>query len=138
MIPVSSSPEFIEGAVDPPRLSPSPGSNAADNILRRCAPPETRDLDPSLLSLRKSRNDAMPPLQLRAFAFRNGGGGRSHHGAGERHARYRDRRRSSNSPSHKSPRHEIASNRQRFAEAKRQPKTRRSISLSSAGCRRNR
>src|SRR5207237_10526096 len=32
-------------AADLPRLSPSPGSNAADNILRRCAPPETRDLD---------------------------------------------------------------------------------------------
>src|SRR5437667_5012843 len=138
MIPVSSSPEFIEGQSIPPRLSPSPGSNAADNILRRCAPPEIRDLDPSLPSPRKSRNDAVPPLRPRVFAFQNGDGGRSHHGAGEHHARYRDRRRSSNSPSHKSPRREIASNRQRFAEAKRQPKTRRSISLSSAGCRRNR
>src|SRR5205807_9847772 len=118
--------------------SPSTGSNVARNILRHCAPPETRDLDPSLPSPHKSRNDVVPPLRLRVFAFQNGDGGQSRRGGGERRARYRDRRRSNNSPSHKSRRREIASNRQRFAEAKPQPKTRRSISLSSAGCRRNR
>src|SRR6266550_3109178 len=115
-------------AADLPTSSLSPGSNAAHNILRRCVRPETRDSDRSLPSLHKSRNDAMPPLPLplRVFAFQNDDGERSRHGGYERRARYRDRRRSNNSPSHKSPRREIASNRQRFAEAKPQPKTRRS------------
>src|SRR5436305_14314942 len=66
------------------RWSLSPGSDAADNILRRCAPPEIRDLDPSLPSLHKSRNDAMPLLPHRVFAFRNDDVVRSRRGGGGR------------------------------------------------------
>src|SRR5438128_8928765 len=123
---------------DPPMSSPSPGSNAADNILRRCAPLETRDSGPSLPSLHKSRNDAMPPLPLRGFAFQNDDDGPLLHGGGGHRGRWRGRKRSNNSPSRKSRQREIASNRRRFAEAKPQPKTRRSISPLTAGCRRNR
>src|SRR5213596_864626 len=129
-----SCPERFRGRIHFSRLLPpathsarwslSPGSDAADNILRRYAPPEIRDLDPLLPSLHKSRNDAMPLLPLRVFAFRNDDVVQSRRGGDERRARYRGRRRSNNSPSRKRRPHEIASSRRRFAEATPQPKTR--------------
>src|SRR5438132_6439317 len=98
----------------PPMSSPSPDSNAADNILRRCAPLETRDSGPSLPSLHKSRNDAMPPLPRRGFAFQNDDDGPLLHGGGGHRGRWRVRKRSNNSASRKSKRREIATNRRRF------------------------
>src|SRR5262245_43234244 len=72
-----------KGLLDPP-MSPWPGPNAGCNILRRCAPPETRDSDHLLRLLHKSRSDVKPPHLLRGFAFQNGGDVRLHRGGDER------------------------------------------------------
>src|SRR5215470_19932205 len=72
-----------KGLLDPPML-PWPGPNAGCNILRRCAPPETRDSDQLLRLLHKSRSDVKPLLLLRGFAFQNGGDVSLHRGGGER------------------------------------------------------